>query len=270
MLLAFTGATASFAASYDDFAKGMNAIQSGDPAAAITDFTAALDAGDLAPGVVPLAYRGRGLAHVRLGHCRLALADLDAAMKLRPDDIDIQVYRADSHLCAGDMPAALADYTALLDKHPNADVYAMRGRVRLKTGDSTGAVDDFTRQAAMQPKNGYAQLWIFIARRRAGTFDAKIAANEADRFGSHTWPGAALMLYTGDKTADEVLGAAARGDQKAPEFQVCEAEFYIGEYLLATHPDPGEAKTHFTSAVARCPKGYAERYYSVLELEQLK
>jgi lipoprotein NlpI len=269
MLLAFTGATAALAASYDDFANGLSAIQRDNNQTALADFTAALNAGDLAPGVVPLAYRGRGLAHVRLGHCQLALADLDETLKQRPDDIDAQVYRADAHLCARDFPAAVADYTAILDKHQNADVYAMRGRVRLRTADNAGAVADFTRQTEIQPKNAYAQLWLFIARRRAGTFDAKVAAKEADRFSSRTWPGAVLQLYTGDETVTEVYTAAARADQKAPEFQTCEADFYVAEYLLAT-ADTAGAKGHFADAVARCPKFYAERLYAALELEQLK
>jgi len=269
MLLAFIG-SAAFAAAYDDFAKGLSDNQRDDPAAAVTDFTAALNAGDLAPGVVPLAWRGRGLAHVRLGHCKLALADLDEALKLRPDDLDTQVYRAEAHLCAGDFAAAIADYTAILDKHANADVYGMRGRVRLRNGDAAGAVEDFTRETAIQPKNGYAQLWLFIARRRGGTFDAKLAAREADRFSSRIWPGPALLLYTGDETPDEVLRAATRADQKAAEYQLCEADFYIGEYLLATGGDPASAKTHFTSALARCPKAYVERLAAAYELEQLK
>jgi len=270
MLLAFTNATAVCAASYDDFAKGMSANQTGDSAAAVTYFTAALDAGDLAPGVVPLAYRGRGLAHVRLGHCRPALADLDAALNLRPDDLDARVYHADAHLCSADYAAAIADYTTLLGTHPNADVYGMRGRIRLRTGDAAGAVEDFTRETTIQPKNAYAQLWLFIARRRAGTFDAKVAAAEADRFSSHTWPGAALQLYTGYEKPDEVLKAAMRGDQKAAEYQVCEADYYIGEYLLAAGADPAEARTRFSSALARCPRGFIERRAAAFELEQLK
>lgn len=269
MLLAFMGATGTFAAAYDDFAKGLNDLQRDDNAAAVTDFTAALSASDLAPGVVPLAYRGRGLAQVRLGHCQLALADLDAALKQRPDDIDAQVYHAEAHLCANDLPAAIADYTAILAVHQNPDVYSLRGRVRLRSGDAVGAVDDFTRQTAIVPKNGYAELWLLIARRHAGTFDAKIAAKEADRFSSHTWPGAALLLYTGDETVSEVYSAAARGDQKAPEFQMCEADFYVAQYQLAT-ADAAGAKSHFTDALARCPKFFVERRFAAFELEQLK
>jgi lipoprotein NlpI len=270
MLLAFAAATGASAASYDDFAKGLSHNQGGDSAAAIADFTAALDAGDLAPGVVPLAWRGRGVAHIRLGHCKLALADLDEALRLRPDDLDTQVYHAEAHLCANETAAALADYTALLDKHANADVYAMRGRIRLRTGDAAGAVEDFTHEAAIQPKNGYAQLWLFIARRRAGTFDAKVAAAEADRFSSRIWPGALLMLYTGDDKPDEVLAIAARGEQKAAEYELCEADFYIGEYLLASGAGAAEAKPHFASAVGRCPQFYVERIAAGIELEQLK
>ena len=270
MFLAVTGSVAAFAASYDDFARGLSDNQHDDSAAAVTDFTAALDAGDLAPGVVPLAWRGRGLAHVRLGHCKLALADLDEALKLRPDDLDAQVFHAEAHLCANEPAAAIADYTALLDKHQNADVYGMRGRVRLRNGDFAGAVDDFSKEAAIQPTNPYAQLWLFIARHHAGSFDAKLAATEADRFSSHVWPGAVLLLYTGYEKPDDVLAIAARGEQKAAEYELCEADFYIGEYLLATGALPADVKARFDSAVARCPKGFVEGRAAAIELEQLK
>src|SRR5262249_11949201 len=154
----------------------------------------------------------------RLGRCQLALADLDAALKLRPDDLISQVYHADAHLCANDVSAAISDYSSILATHQNADVYAMRGRVRLRSGDAAGAVDDFTHQLQIVRKNAYAFLWLQIARRRAGVFDKKISAVEADHFSTGTWPGAVAGLYAGDETIDDVLKAAARGDQLAAEY----------------------------------------------------
>jgi tetratricopeptide (TPR) repeat protein len=267
-LLALCAAGAE-AASYDDFAQGLAADQHGDSVLAVTFFTSALAAGDLSAGLLPQAYRGRGLAYLRLRRCDLALADFDAALKLKPDYGDALALRAGAHACRKDFTAALADFSALIDKAPVAESYAGRGRLRWETGDFADAADDFAQQLRLAPSNGYAFLWLESARQHAGTFDAKRAARDADAISTRHWPGALVSFYVGDETVDEVDREAARPDVAAADAQVCEADFFVGEWLLG-HADAAGARTRLQRAADACPRGESERYNATTELERLK
>ena len=92
--LVAVGASSALAAGYDDFSRGVNANNRGDADAAISAFTAALAAGDLAPGYVPNAHFGRARAYLQKDKCAEALADLDAALKIAADNSDFLVVRA--------------------------------------------------------------------------------------------------------------------------------------------------------------------------------
>jgi len=81
-------------------------------------------------------------------NCKLALA-IRRRVKLRPDDIDTQVYSSRLHLCASDMPPPSPDTPPLLDKAPpTADVYAMSGRSASKPAIAAG---DVTTERASPP-----------------------------------------------------------------------------------------------------------------------
>ena len=65
------------------------------------------------------ALRYRGLAHERQGDLRRALADLDAALALSPDDDWALQGRARVHLALGDREGARGDYRRLAELRPN-------------------------------------------------------------------------------------------------------------------------------------------------------
>ncbi len=255
------------AAGYDDFARGIAANQHDDSIAAVTAFTAAIAAGDLSPRLLPQAHRNRGLAYLRLRRCDLALADLDTALTLKPGDYDTLGIRANAHACARDFAAAFADYATMIEKSPTADAYAARGRLRWRTGDFAGAADDYAQAVRLHPKDGYAVLWLEIARIGAGTFDAKLAAKDADDVDTRQWPGRAVALYAGDATPEEVDRAAARADALPAPAQACEADFYVGEWLLAAK-DVAGARARLQRTADQCPRDLAPA--ARIELERLK
>jgi hypothetical protein len=77
------GAVSALAAGYDDFSRGVNATNRGDADAAISSFTAALAAGDLAAAYVPNAHLGRARAYLQKDKCAEALSDLNETIKLK-------------------------------------------------------------------------------------------------------------------------------------------------------------------------------------------
>jgi tetratricopeptide (TPR) repeat protein len=265
LLLAFTSVSAQ-AAGYDDFSQGLAANQRGDAIMAITFFSSAIAASDLSPALLPQAYRNRGLAYLRVGRCALALADLDKALTLKPGDYDTLGTRASAHVCAGDTAAALADFTTMIAQSPNADVYGARGHLRWRTGDFSSAADDFASELNLNRANGYAMLWLEVARIGAGTFDPAVAAKDGSDVSSHAWPGRAVALYGGDATPEEVDSAAQRGDKLPVATQQCEADFFIAEWLLARKDTDG-ARTRLQQAAARCPRGFP---FVRIALERLK
>ena len=96
----------TFAAAYDDFARGISANLQGDAALAVALFSAALAAGDLNQSLLPAAYRGRAIAYLRQGQCKSAIGDLDDFMRLKPGDVQGLELRSDAHACAGEFRAA--------------------------------------------------------------------------------------------------------------------------------------------------------------------
>ena len=269
LLFCNLGATVALAAAYDDFNQGLAAIRAGDNGRAIVLLTAAISAGDLSAGLMPVAHRNRGLAYLHTGQCQLSLDDFDAALKLKPDDVDSQIYRAGAHVCAKDLTAALADYSTILDKSPAADVYGARGLLRWRMRDFAGASEDFAQETRMMPTNPYAVLWLETARLRAGQFDSKIAGQDADKVDSRHWPAPLLSLLAGDKTADDVDREALRPDARPAEVQICEADFYMGEWALGRQ-DLATARARLGSAVQRCAQGQVLRAAALADWEKLQ
>ena len=74
----------------DDGNAGLTALQNGDNDTAIAMFTRALDAGGLKGDDREFAYANRGKAFLNKGDFSSAIADLDKARRMKPDDVDAQ------------------------------------------------------------------------------------------------------------------------------------------------------------------------------------
>jgi hypothetical protein len=267
-LLALAVAAAG-AAAYDDFARGLGANLRGDRDTAIEAFTAAIAAGDLSPGLMPQAYRGRGLAHLARHECKPAFDDLDTALKLKPGDGDFTRLHASAAACLGKIDIALADLTALIDAKFAPESYRERGMLRWRAGDFTGAGADFSAYVALRPNDAYGALWLELVRARAGQLDMAVAAHDARRYDDDDWPAPLLALYAGKTTPDAALAAAVSKDATKTAPQQCEADFYVGEWLLAK-PDADAAKILIAKARGECPHDFIEYADAVIELERLK
>ncbi len=160
-------------------------------------------------------------------------------------------------------------FTAILAKSPTVEIRAARGRLRWRMGDFAGAAEDFAEQERLLPPDAYAFLWLQLARLRAGTYDAGLAEKASDPVKFHVWPGPLVSFMLDDSTAEEVDRAAASSDTEPAEMQLCEADFFVGEWMLG-RKDVDAAKIRLKSAVDRCPVHRLEHAAAAADLGALK
>ena len=114
----------------------------------------AMKAFDRALAIKPQAYIYLNRAQSRPFSDRSGrLADLDAALKLNPRDVDTLSEKAEELASAGDYKGALQIYDQVTKEHPDASYYRVRRAVMLfKTGDSVAANELFAKARAEATK----------------------------------------------------------------------------------------------------------------------
>jgi lipoprotein NlpI len=264
LALAGAFAGAAQASGYDDYMRGVEAMRVSASDLAIEAFTQALGDGDLAAAYVPVAHFDRAALYLGKGQCATALADLDEALKLKPDYLDAYRMRAGALQCLDRRDDAIADLTAALAQSKDPEIYRQRGRLHWDDGQFAAAADDFAAAAALDRKAAYAVLWYAISAARAGSLDQAKLADMAGALGDD-WPYALLDYFRGKATADDVYKQAA-GD--AAGGRKCEADFYIAEWQL-THDAAASAKDLLQQAQKECPKNFVEYGAAQIELRRV-
>jgi lipoprotein NlpI len=257
----------TWAAGYDDFMRGAEAMHAGNFDLAITAYTNALNDRDLASTYLPEAYVGRAAAYLRKQQCASALTDLDAALKLKPDLLAAHLLRAGAEQCLDKQDAARADFDAAVTISPTAEIYRSRGDYRWYHGDFAGAAQDYAQGFKLAPKNGYLLLWSAVAAGRAGTFDAGAFAKQVSDIDLDDWPGPLLDFYAGKAKEEDAYRKAARGDGDTPKNQKCEADFYLAEWRI--NSKVAGAKPLLEQAVQECPHNFVEYGAAREELKRL-
>jgi len=267
-------AVSAAAAPYDDFMRGYTENRAGHSEVAIGAFTAALDSGGLAATYVPTAYYGRAVAYVREGKCAPAAADLDAALKLRPDYLDALILRAQVRACLKDFENARADLDAAVKLRPTMQTYRVRAGFFWHRGKFDLAAADYLKATELAPKNsyygsrsGYPLVWYAISAARAGTFDVAAFAKQVDDIDIDDWPEPLLDFFMAKAKLKDVYAKAARGDGQVPAQRKCEADFYIGEWRIG-HGDQG-GKALVQQAEQECPRNFVEYRAAQTDLKRL-
>ena len=160
--------------------------------------------------------------------------------------------RAIAYRYKGDLDHAIADYNRALDLDPkNWSAVFSRGHLEVLTGALPAAVADLTRASELLPKNLYSALWLEIAARR-GNANSRLA--EATRqLEMGYWPSPVIRLYLGEMTPEALLAAADNIDAEVRATQLCEANFYTGEFYLR-QGKKDDAMRLFRSVTATCQK----------------
>lgn len=253
-----TGAGA-LASGYDDYMRGFQARRAGNMDAALTAYTAALAAPDLAATYLPDAHVGRADVLLRKGRCAEAITDLDAALAARPALIEALTLRAGAHTCLNQKEAALADYDAAVAATPTTVLFSTRAEFRWRQGDFAAAAEDYMKAVKAQnkrtfePRQGqYALLGYAISAARAKTFDAAAFAAAAQTLPDDEWPAPLIDVIAGKIKIEAVQREATHGENDAPAFRRCQADYYIGEWKYAGGDPAGKAMLLELESI--CPK----------------
>jgi lipoprotein NlpI len=259
---------AAIAGAYDDFAQGLAANNRNDGDTAISAFTAALNAGDLSPGLRPAALYGRAVAYLNKGQCEKAVVDADAALAAKANYREAQMVRAGSRVCLAQYDLAIADYSSLLAAAPSHNAFRDRGMLRWRMGDYAGAGADFSAAVRLAPKNGYDAVWLALSQARAGTLDVDGIRRATSQVDDDDWPAPLVSLFLGKSTPDAVLVLAGEGDAAVAANETCEAQFYLAEWRLGRN-EAGEGRALLEKAVAGCPHTFVEYHLAKFELKRI-
>lgn len=171
--------------------------------------------------------------------------------------------RGIAYAAIGKSDEELADYSKAIEIDPwLVNAWQNRGVARFDRGEFADAAGDFARAVAINT-DPYAMLLLYLARTRSGASGtAELEANVAKLSVAANWPYAAIQLFLGRRTIPAVRSAAVTKEHR------CEAQFYIGEWLL-TVDKKAEALRPLRLAATLCSKGTVELNSTVAELKRL-
>jgi tetratricopeptide (TPR) repeat protein len=217
-----------------------------DDKAGIAACTRLIKSGDLNLDAEAVATSNRGMRYQRLQRYRLALADFDRAIKLKPEFLAIYVKRGDVRMALGHPKAAIADYSVAIGKRPRPKGKAAKEKVKRaiiavhirraiayqQLGRRGPALQDINRAIALDRKRArsYVERGVMTARwgwhkHAMRDFDRAIKLNPKSHF---AYVNRGLIYFE-------------RGQTKRA----------IKDFDKAIALDPNEAHAYFSRATAR-------------------
>jgi len=289
-LMALTVAVPANAASYDNLNAGIQLYNLGQWTGAVEQFDKALAADDLAPSLRFIAHFDRAQSRMRLSQFGSAIEDYSASLALRPGEVQVLTSRASAYAATGKLEQAAADLDSAIAARPKLGfIYGMRAALNIKRGQTEKSREDMKTSLALLPERDSGSSGIGIANWIVGQLDdaEKNFSDAADKKDPHAiyawlwyaltevrlgkavprrslpdfdlknWPGPIANLFLGNAAQDTVFAAAAQGEANAANGQVCEANFYVGEWLLH-HRDQAGARSLIGKAASDCPTNFIE------------
>jgi lipoprotein NlpI len=209
------------------------------------------------------ALNQRGLAYRTKGDLDRAITDYGKAIEIDPRHADAHNNRGSAYAAKGNYDRAIADFTLATELDPEDSGYARSlGTAHYATGDFKAAAADMLRAIELSD-DGYAMLFRYLARARAG--EAATAELEANigRLETKAWPYAAAELYLGRRAPEATFDAVSDADDQ------CEAQFYIGQWHVLKGR-AAEGRKRLEIAAGTCPKTFIEYELALAELKRLK
>ena len=170
--------------------------------------------------------------------------------------------RGDAYRSTGEYDRAIEDFDRAIQLDPsNALAYSNRGFTHFFKAEFSAAAADLQRSIELR-EDAYPFLWRYLARKRADGAGAEELAASAAHLTGKPWPFPVIEFYLGQRSAGEMLGAAATSEER------CEAQFYLGEWHLLGG-NRTAAGAAFRTAAATCPMIFYEYNGAVAELQRL-
>ncbi|HEY4078080.1 MAG TPA: tetratricopeptide repeat protein [Rhizomicrobium sp.] len=217
----------------------------------------ALDAGDLVPDQAHVAHLNRGVSLLHQGQAQKSIDDFSAALVLVPDESEAIANRAFAYLAVGEMDHAVDDLNAAHKKRPtDLQIDKLIGLADWQLGRYAEAREVFIR---IDTRDATAWFWQQLSNVKLNRAVDPIGNGYAPL----QWPNPLRQLYTGQTTPDAALKFA-----DANKGQACDANFYVGEWLLA-HGDKSGAKPLLEKAVSECPNSGNEPSMAAFELRKM-
>jgi tetratricopeptide (TPR) repeat protein len=230
------------------------------------DYDRAIAEYDEAIKLVPTyatGYSNRGLSYMNKNDFEHAIADFGEAIRNDPKFVLAYNNRASAYLT--DFDHALADYDEAIRLDPkSSSLFRNRGIVEMYAGKLPKALIDLNQSSELGPKDAHNALWLDIANRRS---NLPSRLDDATRQVDMTrWPAAIIRLYLGQLTQDAVFAAADDRDSVTKRAQLCEANFYVGQWALQRN-DKDLATRLFRLAADSCPVTNAAWYAAKVEMK---
>lgn len=232
-------------------ARGNAFLVEGRPAPALADYEAALK---LKPGLSDILVL-KAEALLMMGQFEQAVAAFDSACAVQPRNADFLSGRAIARLALGRLQDADADWRLQFDLLPK-DRASARACVALRLADYEKALAEFERALQKEPCDPYWQLYRLTALHRLGR--PAVPGNESRR---DEWPGPLFELYVSPPSAAVAL-AHADNDERTVE-----ALFQLA--VLALPNDPTEARRRFNQVVEKASPSMIEYAAARHELARL-
>jgi tetratricopeptide (TPR) repeat protein len=251
--------------------RGLAWSRKGDNDRAIADYNDAIQADPK----YALAYNNRGNAWHRTGDDDKAIADYDEAIRLNPQDALFYGNRGSAWSGKGEHDRAIGDYDEAIRLDPKySRAYLHRGYAQFCLGQYDASLQDVTESLRLNVNvnlnPSYAMIWRYLAQARGGKpevamseFLAKLGTLDQTK-----WPAPVVDLLAGKSAPDALLKAAEHPDTDIRRDQVCEAEFYVGEWHLL-NLRLTEARGLLSRAEKNCPTTTVEYGAAVAELKRM-
>jgi tetratricopeptide (TPR) repeat protein len=297
VLLSALAAGQAFGSSYDDLNAGIKFHNRKQWSDSIEAFDKALATDDLSSDQKFIAHMDRALANQELGLYDLALADYSACLLLEPNNATALLERANIYLANDKLSDAAHDLDALIAERPMlASAYTMRAAIDAKLGKVDQGLTDSKRALSLLPDNYarsirtgiiawqagqirvandnfsyaisqgrtgiFAWLWHALATIRMG---AAVPKQDLPNYDTKNWPAPIVAYFIGNAGRDAVFAAAGEGEDAVTRGKICEANFYVGEWLLQHH-DLAGARPMIQKAATDCPTNFEEWSPAQMEL----
>lgn len=196
-----------------------------------------------------LSYRDNGGASVYR-------PNLIEQVRLDTKDPRFQQHNHGKDQAKSDLNQIIAYYNDAIKHDPaDDDAYFHRGLANFYAGAVPQALADLAKANKLDPHYPYYPLWTDIIGKR--TDQASRLSQAISHIDMTKWPAPVVRLFLGQMTPTDLLAAADDPDADTRKGQVCEANFYIGEFALQ-QGDKAEAARLFRLAAADCPREFVE------------